>query len=91
MDAIDSRNPTNFETKKKNGSKKNIETNHVVQDHQSMSYKTIKVCRTRPSPNKKHQNDSIRETHRKRNIFSVTTIMRQYTKFPKINWQKFSK
>ena len=39
---------------KKNGSKKNIETNHVVQDHQSMSYKTIKVCRTRPSPNKKH-------------------------------------
>ena len=83
MDAIDSRNPTNFETKKKMVAKKILK--------QIMSYKTIKVCRTRPSPNKKHQNDSIRETHRKRNIFSVTTIMRQYTKFPKINWQKFSK
>ena len=36
MDAINSRNPANFETKK-NGSKKDIEANHVVQDHQGMS------------------------------------------------------
>ena len=41
MDAIDSRNPTNFETKKKMVAKKILK--------QIMSYKTIKVCRTRPS------------------------------------------
>ena len=38
MDAIDSRNPTNLETKK-NDSEKNVKK---------------KICRRRPSPNKKH-------------------------------------
>ena len=33
MDAINSRNPTNLETKKINDSEKNVETSYLEQDH----------------------------------------------------------
>lgn len=36
------------------------------------------------------QNHDIRQNHRDRNIFSVTTIIRQYTRFPKVIRQSFS-
>ena len=55
--------------KKKNDSEKNVEAN---------------LCYTRPSPHKKHKSNCITQAHRERIIFSVTTIIRQYTNFPKI-------
>ena len=71
MDTIALCNPTNLETKKKkkNDSEKNVEAN---------------LCYTRPSPHKKHKSNCITQAHRERIIFSVTTIIRQYTNFPKI-------
>ena len=63
MDAIDSRNPTNLETKKINDSEINVEVNYVVQDHHLIKNTRVIVLDklNRPPTSEKYISFSIHQ------------------------------